>query len=399
MDFPRHIFDETDQPPLDVAVFDYPSGGRRLLKTRPNIPTVGRSLSQLIPELSKIYPQIVFAAHSLGGLISLNATKIYLDDYQRNGGIINAVAGLTLFGVPLSGSLRAKRFLSPAFGEVRYLRRNAPHQQELHTYFSNRVEISRVNPAGNRDYFIPIYSGVAANDFWVAGSSSTFSIPSRQIKTFQCSHTDLVKPNSSSDSQVVWLRECAMEISKSRQDLRQTLNNNRHRTKSATSIPPISPPNLVVTELVLEPDSGRYEEIYQKLLDTVPSTSVSVRDRSQVNTSVETSLLISIHRSSDIISRKPLTITSIADAHSRYEAGACDVRIAAIGPGYEEARDTIYDITAYSYASQKKKFYVDEVADTDQLAHVMSNWMTLAVRKAERDLQATLFDVGGNNDV
>ncbi|BCN83520.1 hypothetical protein RE0356_21610 [Prescottella equi] len=75
------------------------------------------------------------------------------------------------------------------------------------------------------------------------------------------------------------------------------------------------------------------------------------------------------------------------------------MRIAAIGPGYEEARDTIYDITAYSYASQKKKFYVDEVADTDQLAHVMSNWMTLAVRKAERDLQATLFDVGGNNDV
>ena len=96
--FPKLVFESQGSTVVDVAVFDYFSGKRRIFRVRPRAHLVANSLAQCIAEVQSKYSQIFLVAHSMGGLISKDAVRIYLEKYDSDRTLLKRVSGIVLFG-------------------------------------------------------------------------------------------------------------------------------------------------------------------------------------------------------------------------------------------------------------------------------------------------------------
>jgi hypothetical protein len=86
----RHLFDDQSRDPVDVALFDYFSGLRRRILQRPPVPWIARILTERLQELSRDYDEIFIVAHSMGGLISMDALRSYIAQRDEEPGDVNS---------------------------------------------------------------------------------------------------------------------------------------------------------------------------------------------------------------------------------------------------------------------------------------------------------------------
>jgi len=203
--FPKLVFESQASTVVDVAVFDYFSGKRRIFRVRPRAHLVANSLAQCIAEIQSKYTQIFLVAHSMGGLISKDAARIYLEKYDANRTLLKRLSGIVLFGCPQRGSRWAIPFFTPLVIEIKYLRNGSKYQRRLRKFFRENVDDTDLPQKGNRDFMIATYAASGDKDFVVTTKSAIADVFPRQCNNFRSNHRSLVKPTQAEHPQVTWL--------------------------------------------------------------------------------------------------------------------------------------------------------------------------------------------------
>ena len=166
---------------------------------------VANSLAQCIAEIQSKYTQIFLVAHSMGGLISKDAARIYLEKYDANRTLLKRLSGIVLFGCPQRGSRWAIPFFTPLVIEIKYLRNGSKYQRRLRKFFRENVDDTDLPQKGNRDFMIATYAASGDKDFVVTTKSAIADVFPRQCNNFRSNHRSLVKPTQAEHPQVTWL--------------------------------------------------------------------------------------------------------------------------------------------------------------------------------------------------
>lgn len=194
---PAHLFD-TYEPNIDIGVFDYRTGLRRLLHSTPlSLPAVGQQLAQSIQQLD--HETIVLAGHSMGGLVALEALNSMTLAPPGGARQIGNVKSLVMLATPRAGSDMVPRFAPGR--DSRYLRRHSTDVGRLLQFaFDYLPQVA--TPLRSR---IRFWSATASADTWVSEFSSKLGVLSGNQKTLTGSHKSIVKPTSADSEVVNWL--------------------------------------------------------------------------------------------------------------------------------------------------------------------------------------------------
>jgi hypothetical protein len=196
-----------DYPSMDVALYDYASGLRRIRRGSVNLSDQAILLAEAVRE--EDYTQTVLVGHSMGGLLCMAAVQKMIDSQlcAKDGTpVVDRIAGVFLMATPLAGSLR----VIPPFGlfsDGRVLRAHSSFTREINSCFTNKLII---NCAGNglidQKHCVPTYAVIGLRDKWVDRYSSGVSIPANQMKHAPRTHTGVIKPSSREDDVYNWVR-------------------------------------------------------------------------------------------------------------------------------------------------------------------------------------------------
>jgi alpha-beta hydrolase superfamily lysophospholipase len=203
--FPSLIFE--DYPSVDVALYDYASGVRRVRRGSLNLRDHATLLAEVMRE--EDYAQTVLVGHSMGGLLCMAAVQKMIDsEFRTKDGTsaVDRIAGVFLMATPLAGSLR----VIPPFGlfsDGRILRAHSSFTREINSCFTNKLVINCTGRGPiDRRHCVPTYAVVGLRDKWVDGYSSGVSIPANQMKHVPRTHTGVTKPSGREDDVYNWVR-------------------------------------------------------------------------------------------------------------------------------------------------------------------------------------------------
>jgi hypothetical protein len=205
--FPDLFFE--DYPNVDVALYDYASGLRRIRRgssMRPEDHAL--LLAEAIRE--EDYTQTVLIGHSMGGLLCMAAVQKMIDsDFRTKDDTpaVDRVAGVVLMAAPLAGSLRVIPPFSWLSSDGRVLRAHSDLVKGIHDCFTNKLVINCTGEGSiGRRFCVPTYAVAGLRDKWVDRYSSGVSIPTNQMKHADGSHTSITKPSSREDDVYRWVR-------------------------------------------------------------------------------------------------------------------------------------------------------------------------------------------------
>ncbi|MER5585157.1 NB-ARC domain-containing protein [Streptomyces asoensis] len=217
---PQLLF--ADFPDMDIALYDYVSGLRRMRRTRSE--SLRSTIDHLADTLRDIdhydrgYEEVFLLAHSMGGLFTQAAVLRLLDGEpagERNS-VLRRLSGLFLLAVPRAGSFLLPPF-TPGFRDARLLRIHNPQATAIQKGFTNRVNMDpRPGEAEQRDRLVlPTYGMRASRDRCVDDLSATMGLPDYRFKTVRGTHTSIIKPRDRDHEGYRWLwlrmNECLRE--------------------------------------------------------------------------------------------------------------------------------------------------------------------------------------------
>lgn len=204
---PGFLFE--DYPSVDVGLYDYSSGMRRLRRASSvQLEDHARHLAETIGEEG--YAQTILVGHSMGGLLCMAAVRCMIDSglnvHSDGTPTVRHVAGVILMASPLAGSLRAVWPFNRLSRDVRVLRAHGRFVQAIGSCFTNQLVTScaQNGPIGER-YCVPTYAAIALGDRWVDGYSAGVGIPANQQRHVHRSHKSIVKPLNRDDDAYKWL--------------------------------------------------------------------------------------------------------------------------------------------------------------------------------------------------
>ncbi len=204
--FPYLLFD--DYPSIDVGMYDYASGLRRLRRGSMRLRDHATLLAEAIREGD--YTQTVLIGHSMGGLLCMAAVQKMIDsEFRTKDGTptINRVAGVVLMASPLAGSLRVVPPFSWLSSDGRVLKAHSELALQINECFTNKLVINcSAEGAIGRRHCVPTFAVVGLRDKWVDRYSSGVSIPANQKKHAAGSHTSVTKPSGREDDVYNWVR-------------------------------------------------------------------------------------------------------------------------------------------------------------------------------------------------
>jgi pimeloyl-ACP methyl ester carboxylesterase len=225
--FPSLFFE--DHPSVDLALYDYASGLRRIRRAGSVRPEDQATLlAEAIRE--EDYAQTVLIGHSMGGLLCVAAVRKMIEsEFRTKDGVpvIDRIAGMILMATPLAGSLRARRPLSWLSCDGRIL---AAHSQFVagNQAFNTNKLVTNCTEAGavGRRHCVPTYAVTGFRDKWADRYSSVVGIPDNQIKHVGASHTQVTKPSGREDDVYDWARlrtkDCLNHIARCPSRLQQS---------------------------------------------------------------------------------------------------------------------------------------------------------------------------------
>lgn len=205
-----HLFFE-DHPSVDVSLYDYASGLRRIRRGASMSPADHATLlAEVIRD--EEYAQTVLIGHSMGGLVCMGAVQKMIESGLRTKdgvAVSDRVAGLFLMATPMAGSLRAVPPFSWLSSDGRVLRAHSGYARGIGECFTNKLVID-IDCAGNgglRDrHCVPTYGVIGMKDMWVDRFSAGVSIPVNQKKHASRTHTSVTKPSGREDDIYNWVR-------------------------------------------------------------------------------------------------------------------------------------------------------------------------------------------------
>jgi len=381
-EFPRRIFEGTAGIKPDVAIFDYFSGKRRYLRARPQVPQVAEALARCIGELAGSYDQVFVVAHSLGGLISRDAVRFYLQNLDQSPRELKRLAGLILFSSPLKGSKWAIRFAWPAMIEIKYLRRNAEYQSSIQEFFNKNVDTTDLDRFGNRDYMLPIFAGFGDKDWVVNLESATDGIFHKQQHSFRAGHSKIVKPTLEAFEQVTWLEEKIHNVSLHRAKIREQLYRDRRANDSVAG----RGKGRLVTEMLSSPAVHEWRVAYHDVVDSASTQLVDVLDIADAEQGSD--MLISVHAAVDIVNNAPASETNLKLSKGLYDNREADIRIVSIGSPKAHAKKLLLDqLVPSGSASSRPWLFIDAVDDVQQLRERLNEYLSLMTGVIEQQMR------------
>ncbi|NIL90216.1 hypothetical protein RhoFasSB10_02537 [Rhodococcus fascians] len=392
--FPKYVFEDVEGPPRDVAVYRYCDGPSSVVRFRPKLEAYLKQLSREIEELSELYDDIYFAAHSLGGLMSLQAVKHYFQSAPRAAGDIQSVAGFFLFGSPQAGSRWAVKAASLLVHELKWLVPYSKAQEDVSEFLSNHVYgIIDTLPTGHRSV-IPRMACIGLRDKFVTSFSATTGIPSAQVERLECTHTDLVKPESNTSPQVRWLLNEIARVSIMRQERRLSTEHASPETVGPVARADYDPTRLV-TEVWLDTDSRAWEAVYREACTAASNENVEVIDIFEVPSNTNAELHMSLHHSQNIIQGRQVDMVKI---DVTFDNTASEISIFAVGHGHSEAVNKIKDRLGAERAAQHQgRLYIEGVANQAKLRQVLAEVIAQAVSRRSRKSHSLAHDYGRND--
>jgi pimeloyl-ACP methyl ester carboxylesterase len=378
---PKYLFNDLSHAPIDVAIFDYFSGFRRRICERPAVPVIAEILTERLQELSSDYDEIYIVAHSMGGLIAKDAISKYIEQCDEEPGLLRTLSGAILIATPLNGSKLAQAAFQVLVTEVRQLRPDSDYQQKISRYFNDNIDSKNNSKISERHHYkLPIWAFVGSKDWIVRRASSTFDIVDGQTRTLSRGHSRIVKPCISRSPVVTWAHDVIDGISKLRADI---------RNPGATAQPP-TPDHLVLAEFLLEIDANdAWQPIYESVIESPFSQLVSVKDRYDSGLAYRPNLLISAHRSEDLIGRRDITKQKLDELKDKYDAGHAHARAISVGPSHNRkmSMDALSALTKVGHQDNQEYRLVFGSAENDrELETRLSDYIREVVRKQHSNM-------------
>lgn len=382
-DFPKYVFENTDGPPRDVAIYRYSDGLRTALTLRPKLEAYFKQLSNEIEDLSEHYDDIYFAAHSLGGLMCLQAIRHHFQSAPRAPGNLQSVAGVFLFGSPQAGSQWAIKIASIVIHELKWLAPYSKAQEDVSEYLANQVHgIIDTLPSGDRNV-IPRLACIGLRDKFVSSFSAAVGIPSAQIGFLDCTHKNLVKPESNESPQVAWILNQIGKISVMRQERRLTATNVVHRDRQPTGRAQYDP-NILITQVWIDTDSRNWEDAYHEACNAASTENVKVVDVLDVPIGTDAELHMSLHHSRNILDNKLVDMMKI---DRTLDIKANSIIILSVGAGHRESIDKINGrLDAKRAALHQGRIYIEGLTDPTTLRQFLAELISRAVNQRSRKI-------------
>lgn len=165
---------------------------------------------------------MILVGHSLGGVIAQRVVRrLHRNEYPPYNHT-RKIGAVVLFAAPRAGSSWAKRWMPTS--EAWQLRIHTRDALDLDEFFKKHVCETITTDDTSPRLPIPLFAGLASRDFWVSEFSASFGIPADQKRTFEGSHTSIVKVKDSAGPVFTWLRQ-RIDMT---QDARKTRD---HRTR------------------------------------------------------------------------------------------------------------------------------------------------------------------------
>lgn len=389
-EWPRMVFEAADVDPLDVAVYDYLTNLKALIKARrfgADLDFHATQLAHLLRQLADKYANIYIVAHSLGGLLSEAAVQRYIVGLGNHAAEMTNVAALIMLASPRSGSRFAPSLLRPFVSEFRWLHRHSKQAAVADNFFSTRVESKAVASAVHRAHVLPRYVAAANYDRVVKNMSATFGVPDEQRLPLKGTHTSIVKPTEDNNPQHRWLLQIVREVQELRTQWRRSQDHQR-RTAVPHSDAPV---NYLVTELRSDRRQARWERAYNEARAAAGGADLIVYDQRQSINSATVDLLITVHESDAIIEnqrRVREAFNSAYDDHERHPH--LSVVVSPVGPTYIEAENVVLE---WLPKQPNRDFSVTGARDADMFRQVVADWINVV---AFRDTRRSMLKAGND---
>jgi pimeloyl-ACP methyl ester carboxylesterase len=360
---PQFVFDDSSRDPVDVALFDYFSGHRRRVLERPTLPVIAEILTERLQDLSKRYDEVFVVAHSMGGLISIDALRSYIRQREEEPGLLRVLAGVIFIATPFNGSRLADYpILRELLSESEQLAPSSAYQQDLRQFITDNIDTKNRVGLTPEQYKLPLWAIIGGLDRIVHRSSATFGIDESQIRTaVNRGHTGVVKPQESDSQIVTWVRDMVDEISSLRTTIRDAA---AQATRAALRN---APAHLVLVELFLEADANdSWQPLYEYVVQSAGSALVQVEDRFISGSRFPPNLLISAHRSHDLIARRTMTRLKVEELRRRYDDGESHARAITVGPNRDLSMKALTELARMEHEDNQPFRLTFRAADNDQ---------------------------------
>ena len=367
--FPRFLFDDPTRDPVDVALFDYCSGLRRRIGKRPPVPEVALILTERLQDLSNDYDEIFIIAHSMGGLISADALRNYVMQRDEEPGLLHVLAGMIDISTPWNGSKFARARIRLLIKEWELLQEDSAYQRDIRSYLSTEVDSTDTVDVAKDAHKLPIWAFVGGRDRIVERTSATLGIDEGQIRTADNGHRKIAKPRRLSSQVVTQARNIIDGITLLRVRIREAEETTRIATR------PRAPADLVLVEIFLEADAeAEWQLIYESVVQSSGSPRVRVRDWLTSGAEFPANLLISVHRSADLIARREMTRLKLGELRQRYDAGGAHARAISVGPLTQRnpSTEALSDMTGILHEDNKQFLFKFRFADEEQFRNRLS---------------------------
>jgi hypothetical protein len=260
-----------------------------------------------------------------------------------------------------SGNTPDEPILRQLISECEQLLPNSDYQQDLHQFINDNIDTKNRIGLTPGQYKLPLWAIVGGLDRTVARSSATFGIDEDQIRTaVDRGHRSVVKPQEPGSQVVTWVRDILDEISSLRTSIRDAA------AKARRASLPNAPANLVLVEFFLEAEANdSWQPIYESVVQSAGSTLVRVEDRFISGSRFPPNLLISAHRSSDLIARRPMTRLKVEELRLRYDEGWSHARAITVGPNRELSMQALTEMARIEHEDNQPYRLTFRSADND----------------------------------
>lgn len=336
---PSRMFEGLDGDPVDIALYNYLSGPRRLLRQAGGPEYWECQLNGHIRDLEALYDDIFLVGHSMGGLLVESVAMRHLQDRaQRQQGGAGAIAGLVLVASPRAGSGWASMMAKvPMIGkricEYPVLRPLSSRSMIVDTYFSTYIErlnIANTNPSR---VVLPVYAAIGGSDRLVNVFSSAFGVPERQRRFLGVGHIAIAKGGDPALAR--WLHSEVIDrrLEVRAQEAREARHASRRESANAYSCRPV-----VVARFVSDLSGLAWEEAYREVLQEESGVDVLSSDvRSDGGVPVD--LYIAAVDTRHVLSGEPRIRVGVLDVCNEVSrGGAAVVAICPVGERGGDAR-------------------------------------------------------------
>lgn len=386
-----NMYAGTDGEAVDIAVYDYVSGPRRLQghNTKPDFWVA--QLADHIRQLADRYEHIFLLGHSLGGIVAEEAVMALVQMQRLAAGTDTdgnkataALAALIFVASPRTGSAAALPPLRWLLPELRVLKPFQRRRRKTLEFFNAYVERMNVATAAAGRLVLPTFAAVAGSDRLVKACSATFDVPPMQRKQLTAGHRTAIRPVAPDDQALLtWLQDVIAACIGVREQARRE----QHHA-GQVRIPQAQPlDDGIVTAFRSDPGGSHWELLYNEARSAASATTAVTDVRDVAGRHAD--LVIAVHDAHVVLQPQPgaehfmRTVCAERDTWPHAVIG-----VAPVGARHTDAQAALM---ATAPAVNNTSVYVEGAPGPDDLRHVLARWFQLVL---SRDLRRRRpFDV------